>query len=262
MPGRMIYDVIIPAGGKISPEFAARVGTEAKALIMIHGESVLERTIRAVQDSGVARNIVVIGGPEVRAQAESLGVATIPEGDTGPENLFKGLDVLCERHEAPSKVLVLSCDLPFLSPSLIQSFVNSCPADRDVCIPLIDESAFRQRFPGTDATFVALKDNVWTTGCIFLLDVQAMRQARVHIEKVFENRKSKLGMARLLGPGFVIKWLMKSLSLSDVEKKIENLLGCKGKAVVNSAPEFAFDIDYVEDFEYAVANAGQLMATL
>lgn len=63
-------------------------------------------------------------------------------------------------------------------------------------------------------------------------------------------------MAKLLGPGFVLKWLTKRLTLVDVEAKIMNVLGCSGAAVTGSAPELAFDIDYKDDYDYAVSHVG------
>lgn len=247
------FDAIIPAGGTLSAEFAAKVGTDSKALIEIAGQTVLERTISALKGSGVVNRIVVIGGDKVRESAKGATM-TIAEGSTGPENIFRGLDALAKAENPPAKVLLVTCDLPFLTPDLIKGFVAACPVDKDFCVPLVNQKSFQERFPGTDATFVALKDDVWTTGCIYVIDVAALRKAKPHIEKVFENRKSKFGMARLLGFVFVMKWLRKQLTLADVEAKIQSLLGCSGKAIVNSAPEFTFDIDYVEDYEYAVES--------
>ena len=249
------YDAIIPAGGTIDAEFAAKVGTDSKALIEIAGKTVLERTLEALKDSGVVNRTVVIGGEKVRnSPGGKLATMTIEEGSSGPENIFRGLDALCKGDSPPTKVLIVTSDLPFLTPELINQFVESCPKDKDFCVPLVNQKAFNARFPGTDATFVALKDDVWTTGCIYVVDVEGLKKARPSIEQVFERRKSKFGMARLLGAGFVLKWLRKQLTLADVEKKIESLLKCSGKAVVNSAPEFTFDIDYLEDYEYAVES--------
>ncbi len=249
------YDVILPAGGTIEAAFAEKVGTDSKALVEIGGTTVLERTMAALKGSGVVNRTVVIGGEKVRnSVGGKLADFTLPEGSTGPENIFRGLDALAKADNPPDKVLIVTCDLPFLTPELIKGFVESCPEDRDICVPLVNQKSFHARFPGTDASFVALKDDVWTTGCIFVIDVAALRKARPHIERVFENRKSKFGMAKLLGPAFVYKWLRKQLTLADVEAKIQSLLGCSGRAIVHSAPEFTFDIDYIEDYEYAVES--------
>src|SRR5205807_8832693 len=121
-------------------------------------------------------------------------------------------------------------------------------------VPLIRKSEFMDRFPGITATFVTLRDDSWTTGNIFLLDVEALKRSKPHIDGVFANRKSKIGMARLLGPVFVLKFLAKRLTLVDVEAKIMSLLGCSGAAIAGSSPELHFDIDFIDDYEYAVRH--------
>jgi GTP:adenosylcobinamide-phosphate guanylyltransferase len=249
------YDAILPAGGKIPPDFAAKVGTEYKALIEIDGKTVLGRTIDALRESGLVKSIILIGPDEVRNHPDAASATyKLQPGETGPDNIYLGLNQLLAEPEPPQKVLVVTTDLPFLTPELIKNFIDMCPSDRDICVPLVNGTAFRKRFPGTEATFVKLKDDEWTTGCAYVMDVQALKKAKPHIDRVFANRKSKLGMARMLGPAFVLKWLTKRLTLVDVEAKIMSILGCSGAAVTGSAPELAFDIDYAEDYEYAVKH--------
>lgn len=254
-----MYDVILPAGGTIPGDFAAKVGTNKKPLIQINGCTVLQSTIEALRESNLIRKIVLIGSQEVLEHPSSqLADVQILEGSTGPENIYKGLAELTNGDEPPEKILICTTDLPFLTPDLIRDFVSKCPKDRDFCVPLVGEADFNRRFPGTQAMFVNLKDAAWTTGCIYMANVKPLLAAKPYIERVFEQRKSKLGMAKLLGLGFVFKYLTKQMTVDDVEKKIVSLLGCSGAAVRGCAPEFSFDIDYLEDYEYAVANAQRL----
>jgi hypothetical protein len=64
-------------------------------------------------------------------------------------------------------------------------------------------------------------------------------------------------MAKLLGPVFVCKFLMKQLTIADLERKITSLLRCSGKAILDSPPELAYDIDDEEDYIYAKEHLGQ-----
>jgi GTP:adenosylcobinamide-phosphate guanylyltransferase len=252
------YDAILPAGGKIDAAFAEKVGTDNKALIQIQGKTVLGRTLDALQATGMVRSTIVIG-PEVVRNHPDAQVATyrLEPGETGPDNIYLGLNQLLSGSNPPEKVMIVTTDLPFLTPQIIQDFIKLCPPDKEICVPLVKASEFRKRFPGTEATFVKLKDDEWTTGCAYVMDVKALQKAKPHIDRVFENRKSKLGMAKLLGPAFVLKWLTKRLTLVDVEAKIMNILGCSGAAVTGCAPELAFDIDYVDDYDYAIAHVGE-----
>jgi molybdopterin-guanine dinucleotide biosynthesis protein A len=249
------YDAILPAGGRIDPDFAARVGTDVKALIQFEGQTILARTLEALRGTGIVGRTVVIGPEEVQAHAVSCGADhALDEATTGPDNIFRGLDCLLQSERRPEHVLLVTTDLPFLTPDLIHRFVQSCPADTDFCVPLIRKTEYDARFPGSSATFVRLKDDAWTTGCAYIINVDALLRARMHIDRVFANRKSKAGMARLLGPSFVFKWLTGRLTLRDVEAKIKSLLDSTGAAVTGSPPELAYDIDYLDDYEYAVEH--------
>ena len=86
------------------------------------------------------------------------------------------------------------------------------------------------------------------------MEPAALRQAMPMINKLFDNRKSKMGMARLLGPKLLYKYLAKTLTIDDVQAKALSLLGLKGTALKDAPPELAYDIDYYDDYEYAVSQ--------
>jgi GTP:adenosylcobinamide-phosphate guanylyltransferase len=249
------FDAILPAGGTIDADFAARVGTTNKALIQFEGQTILERVIDALKASGRVRRIAVIGPEEVHKSAGATKAdLLLPEGKTGPDNILRGLDALASQPDPPQKVLVVTTDLPFLTPDIVNRFVDACPPTVDITVPLISKEEFQARFPNCTCTFIRLKDDVWTTGCMYILDVKALRDSKPYIDQIFEVRKSKLGMAKLLGVGFLCKFLTKTLTVPDVERKIQSMLHCSGKAIMHSPPELAYDIDDLQDYEFAVAH--------
>jgi GTP:adenosylcobinamide-phosphate guanylyltransferase len=248
-----MFDAILPAGGTIEAAFAAQVGTSNKALIQFEDSTILERVIDALRQSGRVRRIAVIGPPEVHEKAQNADLR-LPEGKTGPDNILSGLEALAQMPEPPSKVLVVTTDLPFLTPEIVNRFIDQCPSDVDITVPLISKQEFQARFPGCGCTFIRLKDDTWTAGCMYILDVQALRDAKPYIDKIFEVRKSKVGMAKLLGTGFLYKFLTKTLTVPDVERKIQTMMHCTGKAIAHSPPELAYDIDDLQDYEYALKH--------
>jgi molybdopterin-guanine dinucleotide biosynthesis protein A len=246
------YDAIVPAGGTIDANFASLVGTEEKALIQLGERTILETILTALKESGRIRNIVVVGSENIENAAQPFGVKVIRPGESGPENIFRGLDALKEMDPALDKALIVTCDLPFLTAESVQNYIDRCPENRDVCVPVIEAEEFNRKYPGTSSTFVRTKDGVFTIGGMFLMNAKKMPSLRSQIESVFARRKSKLGMAMLIGPVFVYKWLSKSLTLRDLERKIESMLGCTGSAVRNVPVELAYDVDYQDDYEYAI----------
>ncbi len=247
------YDVIVPAGGRIDEAFSRVVGTKSKALIRLDGRTVLERTLTAFKESGRARRIVLVGSAEVLEHADAgLADAGLREGASGPENIFRALDYLLESDEKPERLLICTCDLPFIEANSILRFLAMCPEDKDFCVPLISEDDFAEAYPQAPATFVDLRDGTYTTGCLYNVTAEGLKRAIHHIDRLFLNRKSKIGLARMLGWRFVVLLLSKRLTIRDVEDKVMELLGCPGAAVPGSPAELAYDIDYLEDYHYAL----------
>lgn len=251
------YDAILPAGGLISPPFSLQVGTESKALIDFGGRTLLARTLNALADSGKFNRTIVVGTPEVLAHKDAALASGLAEaGSSLTDNVFLGLDYLAKVGTGSEKVLVVPTDMPFLTGEIVSKYLDGVPEDKDVLIPLIQKHEFEARFPGSSSTFVDLKGGSYTLGGMFLMSKSALQKSRPYIEKVVEQRKSKLGMAKLLGPMFVARWLTKNLTLADVEEKIQSMLKISGSAVLGVPPELAYDVDDQEDYDYAIAHIG------
>lgn len=249
-----IFDAVLPTGGRIAGAFAQEAGVEIKALIALHGRTLLERTIDALRATGRIGRIVVIGPDELKNHAATRAAdAVLPESESGPANIFRGLQWLREKNDsqAAHRVLVVPTDLPFLTAAAITDFLDACPARAEVCLPIIRRAAFEVRFPGSGGPYVRLRDGEWTLGCVFLLNPLAMTRNRAHIERIFEARKSQLAMARLLGPLFIARFLCGRLEVAHIQQRCESVLGCTGHAASDCAPELAFDIDLPEELRLA-----------
>lgn len=248
-------DVIIPAGGRCDSTLEKVVGTNNKALIKFEGTSILATTLNALRSSGRVNRIVLIGPNEIYNSPERGKVDEfIPEGKTGPENIFLGLDWLSKQPDPPKHVLIVTSDLPFFTKDTLTRFLDMCPDDRDFCVPLVSQEDYLDSYPTADATFVKLQDGVWTTGCAYLATLDGLKKAVTHIDKVFKNRKSKLGMARILGFGFVYKLLVRKLTVPEVEAKVSSLLSVKATAIRNAPAALAYDVDFQDDYYYALNN--------
>lgn len=257
----MRVDAILPAGGRIGEEFAARAGAEVKALIPISGETVLERTIRTLKSTGRVDRVVVIGPEEVAAHPASRAADhVLAEGvSSGPANIIRGLQWLHDsdgRHA--ERVLVVTTDLPFLTAHGINAFLDACDPSADICAPLITRESFESAYPGSHNEYVALADGSFTMGCAFLVNPEAILRNRDLIERAFGARKSQLRMARLLGLGFIVRFAAGRLRVSHIEQRCGALLGCSGRAIRGCDPELAYDIDKPEEWLYAVETAGRM----
>ena len=254
-------DVVLPAGGRIAGEFARISGQDIKALISLQDKTVLRRTIATLETlraAGRVGKIVAVGPEAAQREARDAGAdAALPEGGSGPDNFFRGMDAL-EPRSSGSRVLIVATDLPFLTADSVSRFLDACPRRADVAVPVISRAAMERRFPGLPGAYVPLREGPVTTGCVFLVNPDALRRNRAHIEAIFAARKNQIAMARLLGAGFLIKYALRRLAVGDIEAQCRRILDCSGAAILDSSPELAFDMDTPEEYQYAKAHAAEI----
>jgi hypothetical protein len=175
--------------------------------------------------------------------------------DTGDltKNVMMGLQELKSLGNVSNRVLIITMDLPYLETKLIDQFLDLCP-DVDLAVPLISKEEYLDRFPSATGTFAKLIDGEWTVGCAYLFKPDVFIKALPKIEQVVANRKSVPKLAGILGLGFLWKVMTRSISVPEVVAKIEGVIGCKIAAVQMGPAEFAFDVDDIPDYEYALRN--------
>jgi molybdopterin-guanine dinucleotide biosynthesis protein A len=247
-----LIDVIMPAGGRVSGELAEESGATIKALIPLRGETLLQREIRALRDTGRIGRIAVIGPAEVEDAALHGADIVLPEGSDGPENIFRGLEWLQAQPNAAHRVLVVTTDLPFLTSEALTQFIEMCPPELDICVPVVERREYEAVFPEAPGVWMRLQDGEWAIGCAFLLNAPALQNSRPHLEQAFAARKSPVGMARLLGPAFILRFLFKRLTVAHILERCQRVLGCTGAPIRGCAPELAYDIDEVPEYRYAL----------
>lgn len=250
-PALARFDAIVPAGGTLPDAFAQRVGVRNKTLIPMGGQTILARTLAALRESDDVRHIVLVGEPEVRGHPDAKVDVALPAGGSAPGNILTGLRHLSGGKDRAERVLVVTSDLPYLTGAMLRDFIERCPADKDFCVPLVTAEEYEARFPGSSSTYVKLTDGRWTIGGCYLVRTEAFERALPHIERAFEQRKSVMGMVKLLGPAFAIKFLTKKLGVPAVLAKVESIIGASGYPVRGAAPELAYDVDDEEDYEFA-----------
>jgi molybdopterin-guanine dinucleotide biosynthesis protein A len=104
-----------------------RMGTD-KALMTLAGQTLLERALRGV--ANVADDVVVVGD---RTPYHRYGVPVVADEFPGAGPLGGIATALrCARHEY---VLVVACDMPFLSAPLLQAMAD-LPRDYDALVPV------------------------------------------------------------------------------------------------------------------------------
>lgn len=251
-------DGIILAGGGIEADLKEATGAEFKALVPVAGRPMVAWVAEALKGSNVVERAVVVGPREI--------LGSLPEWATGVEergsfegNLSAGLEA-CEAED----VLVVPCDIPLLSPATVHEFVFLYRRRRaHLAYAAVPRGAVEARFPGVRRTYAKLREGAFTGGNMVVARREVLSRMGDIISLSFSARKSLVGLAKLLGPSFVLKFVLGLASLKDIEARATKLIGAPAAAIVLEKPDAAMDVDSVEHLravEAALASRGRQSA--
>ncbi len=243
-----IENVVITAGGRIDGAFAARAGTNLKALVAVRGVTLLASAIAAARAAGASR-IAVIGDDEIRRACRSDVDAIIADTGSGGGNVRAALRAWPQ----DEPLLYLTSDMPYISAAHLSDLLSRTD-DETMALPLASHAAYSRRFPSAPRAGVRLRSGTFVNGGVFVLPAGTSARLESVASRFFEARKSPLRMARLVGLPFLFAFLTRRLDISALEARAEAVLGVRARAVVDAAPELGFDIDDVEHYDYACEN--------
>lgn len=216
-----------------------------KGLFPIAGKPMVEWVVDALRDAETVCEIAV-----VVPTAEDLGSwvdkpdKLVVSNSDFMGNVLAGIGAF--RSERP--VLVATGDLPTMSGGAVDTFVRAgLERGADFTYPLIPRAEIEAAYPGSKRTYFRLVTGSFTGGNVGLLNpVVAMRNRELG-QRLFELRKDAVGMVRILGLRFALKFLLGRLNPAEVEAKAGQLIGGTGAAVVINEPSIGMDVDKPED---------------
>lgn len=220
-----------------------------EALIEIGGKPLVKYVVEALLATGRIDRVVVVGPRKhLAAVLESEKVDVCESGDTIIDNVRRGI------HRLPPDglLLITSSDIPLVAADMINDFLERCnESEGDFFYPIVEKEVTERQYPLTKRTYVSLRDGTFTGGNFFLIKYETVEGALGLAEELFAARKSPVQMARILGVRFLLGLIFKTLTITDLEKKISGMVGSRGKAVVTPFPEIGIDVDKPEDLVLA-----------
>ena len=252
METRAVLPAVVTAGGRLSGELATAAGTTIKALAPFDGQTLLARMVRSLRAAPGVGRIVVVGPKEITAEALATGAdEVLAEGATGPENVLIGLRAV-KGAAGDGLAIVAASDLWGIDNEAIQAVLARVrDTDGDILFPVVTRAVYDARFPDSPNVWTPIDGGEYTGGSVLLLRPAAIERNRELIERVFDSRKSQFAMARLLGLNFALKFLLRRLTIPEVETRASAITGCVCRALLDSDARLAADIDNLADYEYA-----------
>ncbi|MBC8136045.1 MAG: NTP transferase domain-containing protein [Fibrella sp.] len=254
------YAALITAGGRLSPELATVCGTTVKALAPLGDSRFIERVQRALQDTGMVSVIAVVGPVGELQKAGIAADVWAEEKVTGPENILQGIVALREAGYliGEERLLLCATDTVFLHGDTVRELIAIAETrpDADIVFPLVQREAYEAQFPGSPNVYAPLADGAFTGSSAQIVRLSAIGRCLPYIEKAFAARKSQWEMAKLLGWGFIWRFITRTLTIADAVAKVSAITGLNCYAPVFQDARVAADVDALGDYEYAKKVSG------
>jgi len=225
------------------------LGGDVKCLRPLGQEPMLKRIIDCLWSAEIAKEAIVVGPVKKSPWSLPPGVEWVAGGENLSRSLQIGWETMRRRGVGNREyILLLSGDMPLLSPLHLQQFLAQCQGEFDAYYPIVRREDNDRHYPGVRRTYVRLAEGTFTGGNVFLVRAGVMENCMDLLERLVEARKQPWRLARLLGPAFLWRWWRQTLTIADITGKLQHLTGFSGQAVICPHPEIALDLDKEEDW--------------
>jgi GTP:adenosylcobinamide-phosphate guanylyltransferase len=245
-------DAVITAGGIPGPEDPLYEYTQgkSKALLDIAGKPMVQWVLDAVCGSENIDQIVIIGLESDSALNCTKPITYIPNQGSMLDNVRGGILKIAEINPRADHAIMVSSDIPALTTEMVDWAVKTTDdPEVDLYYNLITKEVMEARYPGSNRSFVKLKDVVVCGGDMNVLRVAAATGNDELWQKLISARKNPFKQAALFGYGTLIQLLTRRLTLEDAVPRIEKQLGIKGRPVLCPYAELGMDVDKPYQYE-------------
>ncbi len=246
---------VVLAAGHGSDPVARAAGVAHKALVQVGGERVVTRVVAALRQARLVDDLVVVtapGSPVVEV-LPTAAASTVAEGYTLLDTTQAGFAY----HSARDQLLVVTCDLPLLTGEAVDHFVAAAlNTGAELCYSMVEAAQLANIHPGVGRLVVHLKDGDYCGGNVVLIGRSFFEREGERINRAYAGRKSAVHLAAMLGVGFIVRFLLRRLTVDDITQRARELLHCEVAAICSPYPEVAFDLDRPEHIAAAEALMG------
>ncbi|MFA0750610.1 MAG: hypothetical protein SLRJCFUN_001013 [Candidatus Fervidibacter sp.] len=236
---------LVLAGGKVS------WSAIPKASLPIADGTLLTRTLDALQAIPELRPIAVVAPPELLPTIPAPFLP-VPASEDLWANVLKGLQAL--KPEPSDLLLLCAADMPFITTEAVRQFLKAAWVSGADLVYLAVPLTAVQTFCGDEKvhrTALRLSEGELTGGNLLLVRAGILPSLHAWAQKAIRWRKNPLRLGSLIGWRLLWRFLIGQLSVRELERRAEQLLHCRCKALVANLPELAFDVDKPEDYALA-----------
>ncbi|NLZ28223.1 MAG: NTP transferase domain-containing protein [Firmicutes bacterium] len=243
-----MLNVVILAGATRRGDLEIMEKVENKAYIKIEGRTMIEIIMGTLREVPEIEDIIVVGMPD---ELEKLNIDRYRFQSVAPrgsflDNIAAGLGEL----DPYMPCLVVSADIPLLSRGSLEDLMERCsPYEHDFYYPIITRESCEESYPGVKRTYVQLKEGTFTGSNVMMTKPYWILEQIDDIEVYLSYRKNPWKLVQTLPLIYIIKFLIKRLSIKELESYLSGLFKVKARAIVTPYAELGVDVDKPSDLE-------------
>lgn len=256
-------DAILIAGGHAPRRLAEVAGHSRKGLFSFGGMPLVQWVVRVLLQAGFPRVAVV--GPELLMEAlpeDPNRVFFTTEGRDPIDNLLRGAERLgLGPHD---RFLHSAVDLPMTTPEAVKDLLAHDDPDADLVAGLVPEAVFLGVYPGAPYRALTFREGNFLNASVSIMRVGFLQQHAPLLHKLAESRKSVVRSLWHLSLAFHYHWFTRGLpalarfmagrlSIHELPILAERTVNARIRFYLSVMPELVYDVDTVEDYEYARA---------
>ena len=138
-----MMDAILLAGGLPAPDSPLFPYTQGKpkAALQIGSQSMIQWVLDALDESISIDHIIIVGEESMQGELQARKIlAFLPAGEDIIKNFQLGASALLSHKPGAEQVVLVSCDIPLLTPESIDWVVQtSLKTEKDLYYPVIEQ---------------------------------------------------------------------------------------------------------------------------
>ncbi len=234
---------LVLAGGE-EDELSQSQAVKHKANIIVNGKPLFEPVLKALKESKEIAKTIYVGSLD--DSYHKFVDKVIEAGDSFYKSLSLGIKATTNYN--PSKILVITADLPFIKASTISEFIRRS-SNAELVYPIIKKETSLEQFPNQKRTYAKFIEGSFTGGNAILFKPKISNKLLVFADRAYKARKSPLKLAFLLGIDIFISLMLGRSSISKLEKRVSKLLDADVKTYICQDASLGADIDKLEHLQ-------------
>lgn len=245
-------DAIVTAGGVPAPDdplYEYSLG-ESKAMIDVAGKPMVQWILDALSGAVEVENVVIIGIDESSGVTCNKPTRFIPSRGNMVDNIRAGTEEIVNINPDTEYVLVVSSDIPGITPEIIDWTVTTCMETQDdIYYSVVSREVMEKRFPGSKRTYTKLKGIHLSGGDMNVVSRDTVMSKQGLWDRMEAARKNPIKQAALIGFDTLFLVLFRLVDLDGAVKNASKRLKLSVRAVVSPYAEVAMDVDKPHQLE-------------